>query len=170
MIEILQIVLLQHSLPGCLALNAASLMMQPSLLLARLLERYMAGSPLMGPVGQQIDDNPVIRAYAPSTASPIQEIGRSTQLRSQCLAGVFSELGLNGASVENLTCHSLWKNERRVKGHHGAIQLDRANQRLFEGRKRSIFLQVCWVFLCSLQPFCPHFFSRDAIRLLNGKP
>ncbi|CDJ49732.1 hypothetical protein, conserved [Eimeria brunetti] len=119
MVEILQTVLLQHAFPGCLPLNAVSLMMQPSLLFARLLERFMAGSPLLGPVGQEIADNPVNKAYVTPTASPIQGIGRHDQLRSQCMAGIFAELGLNAAAVENLSCHSYWKSEQKVKGRHG---------------------------------------------------
>ncbi|CDI74181.1 hypothetical protein, conserved [Eimeria praecox] len=121
MLEVLQIVLLQHALPGCLPLNAVSLMMQPSLLLARLLDRFMAGSPLMGPVGQQLTDNPVNRAYLISTASPIQDVGQNAQLRSQCAAGVFAELGLNAAAVEKLSCHSHWRREQGMKGRHGLL-------------------------------------------------
>lgn len=118
-IETLKTVLQQHAFPGCLPLNVANLMIQDSLVLVTLLEKSMAGSPLAAPVGQILTDNPVAKAYVSPSASPMQEILGDEALKTQCLAGTFTELGLNAAAVESLSCHESWKQGYAVKGHQG---------------------------------------------------
>lgn len=117
----------------------------------------------MGPVGQEIADNPVNRAYLTPTHSPIQEIGRNAQVRTQCLVGVFAELGLNAAPAENLSCYSHWRREQRLKGRHGKRTGDHANQRLLGERQTNLILsglaQVLLVYLCAAYSPPAHIFS-----------
>lgn len=124
-VETLQIIVAHHALPGCLALNLANLMIQNSLVLVRLLKRYTAGSPFLAPVEQALSDNPVAEAYVSSRASLIRKLPSSSSLERQCLAGTFSELGINAGAAESLSCYVHWKDSQGVKGRQGEYNLYR---------------------------------------------
>lgn len=121
-IEMLQVILGQHALPGCLALNASNLLVQESLLFVRLLEKHLAGSPLLAPVGQGESANPVKDVSVSRHASPMFELSKTDELGLQCLAGTYTELGLNAAALESLSCFEHWKHRNTSKGHQGELR------------------------------------------------
>ncbi|XP_026192875.1 uncharacterized protein LOC34622832 [Cyclospora cayetanensis] len=107
-IEILQIILKHHAFPACLSLNTPNLMTQDSLLLARLLEMSTVGSRLMSPVVQSPHENPVSKVILSPGATPMHTLDKNTALEEQCLVGTFTELGLNAAAMDGLSCRELW--------------------------------------------------------------
>ncbi|KAL8428548.1 hypothetical protein Efla_003319 [Eimeria flavescens] len=109
MAETLEVLIAHYAFPGCLSLTASNLLVQGSVLLVRLLERYMIGSELASPMGQVLNDNPVTRFHLASGGSPIQKISGNKTLQAQCQVGVYSELGVNATAVANLSCHAHWQ-------------------------------------------------------------
>ncbi|KAL8270429.1 hypothetical protein Esti_005658 [Eimeria stiedai] len=117
MAETLQILTSHHAFPGCLSLTASNLMVQGSPLLVRLLGKFLTGSHLESPSDQAMDDTPVARMQVVSKLRVIHKLPRTKLLETQCQAGMFSELGINGPAVGKFGCFEQWK--RTVGSPHG---------------------------------------------------